>query len=204
MSTIIYNSRIIWISIILFLMTCPVNGQVQKTRQLTEADFHLWSTLKAEAISDHGNWVSYSLGYESGLDTLFVKNTKTEKTFAFAKGYIGKFIAEDWFGCLTAENLFQLIDLKTGKIQHTSNVQDFTFSNNGYYVILYCNQTEGKTKIIIKDLSGNVIENIDNVTSYSMNPTGNMLGYCCSESDKNTVGLFKLGKEITKNYSSTK
>ncbi|MFH6997382.1 alpha/beta hydrolase family protein [Flavobacterium sp. FlaQc-57] len=198
MSTIIYNSRIIWISIILFLMTCPVNGQVQKTIQLTEADFHLWSTLKAEAISDHGNWVSYSLGYESGLDTLFVKNTKTEKTFAFAKGYSGKFIAEDWFGCLTAENLFQLIDLKTGKIQHTSNVQDFTFSNNGYYVILYCNETEGKTKIIIKDLSGNVIENIDNVNSYSMNPNYNMLGYCSSESDKNTVGLLTLGKEITK------
>lgn len=198
MNTIIYNFRIIWISIILFLMTCPLSGQVKKTRKLTETDFHLWSTLKAESISDQGNWVSYSLTYESGFDTLFIKNTNTEKTVAFAKGYNGKFIDENWFGCMKADNRFEIVNLKTDKIQYIENVESFSFSNNGHYVVLYCNNPEGKTKIVIRDLSENVIDTIDNVTSYSMNPTADMLGYCSSESTKNEVGLLKFGKEITK------
>ncbi|MBJ2126357.1 S9 family peptidase [Flavobacterium sp. IB48] len=199
MRTIIYNSRIIWISFILFLMTCPVIGQVKKTRQLTQADYHLWSTLKAESISDQGTWVSYSLMYESGLDTLFIKNTNNEKTVAFAKGRDGKFIGDtSWFGCITADNLFQVINLKTDKIQYTENVEAFSFSNNGKYIILHCNEAEGKTKIVIRNLDGNIIENIDNVTSYSMNPKGNILGYCTSQSNKNTVDLLKFEKEITK------
>jgi len=179
-------------------MTCPLSGQVQKTIKLTEADFHLWSTLKAESISDQGNWVSYSLTYESGLDTLFIKNTNTGKTVAFAKGYNGKFIDENWFGCMKADNRFEIINLKTDKIQYMENVESFSFSNNGHYVILYCNNPEGKTKIMIRDLSGNLIKNIDNVTSYSINPTGNMLGYCSSESNKNEVSLLKFGNKITK------
>lgn len=198
MNTIMYIFRIIWISIILFLMTCPVNGQVQKTRQLTKADFHLWSTLKAESISDHGHWVSYSLTYESGLDTLFIKNTDNEKTVAFAKGYDGKFIRETWFGCITSDNLFQLINLQTSKIQYVENVQTFLISNSGQYVILFCNEPENKMKIVIRNLSGNVIENIDNVSSYSMNLKGDILAYSTKNSDGNTVSLLQLAKKTVK------
>ena len=101
MDTIVYNCKIIWISFILFLMTCLVNGQVKKTRPLTQKDYHLWSTLTPVSISDHGKWVSYTLSYESGLDTLFVKNTATAKTIALPKGHNGKFVRDSWLGCST-------------------------------------------------------------------------------------------------------
>ena len=197
MNLIIYNSRIILISVILFLMTCLVNGQVKKTKKLTEADFHLWSTLKGEAISDYGNWISYSVSYESGLDTLYIKNTNKEKKYAFAKGYNGRFRTEDWFGCITAENRFQLINLKTSEIQYSTDVKSFSFSNDGRYVILFCTEKEGKTKIIIKDFIGNIVELINHVTSYKFSPKDNVLAYCTTESNNNTVGLLHLGKEIT-------
>jgi dipeptidyl aminopeptidase/acylaminoacyl peptidase len=198
MKTLFYNCKISWVSIILFLVTCPVIGQVKKTKQLTEDDYHLWSTLKAESVSDQGNWASYSLSYESGLDTLFVKNTAAAMTFAFAKGYNGKFLAETGYGCMLSENVFEFLDLTTGEIQHYENIETFLFSDNGQYIILYYKGLEDKIKIVIRNPKGDSIESVDNVTSYSISPDGNLLGYCTSETNKNTVGLLQFGKKVTK------
>jgi dipeptidyl aminopeptidase/acylaminoacyl peptidase len=196
MDTILYNCKIIWISFILFLMTCLVNGQVKKTRPLTQKDYHLWSTLTPVSISDQGKWVSYTLSYESGLDTLFVKKTATAKTIAFAKGHNGKFVGDSWFGCLLRENKFQLVNLANGKVQHTENVQDFAFVGDSDYLILYCNGIDGETNIVIKNLKGDTIEKVDNVTSFTMNPKGNALGYCTASQTENIVGLLHFGKKI--------
>ncbi|MHB1146953.1 MAG: alpha/beta hydrolase family protein [Lutibacter sp.] len=190
--------KIVWINFMLFLITCPVIGQVRETKQLTPADYNLWSTLNAEAISDQGKWVSYSLSYESGLDTLFVKSTETEQTVAFAKGFDGKFIGDAWFVCMLPENRFQLQNLLTGKVQKVDQVQRFVLVNEGQYIILFCNTNEGKTKIVIKNLNGDTIETIVNVTSYSMSPQSDQLAYCTSDSIGAGVGLLQFGKKIVK------
>jgi dipeptidyl aminopeptidase/acylaminoacyl peptidase len=197
MDTKVYNCKIIWISFILFLMTCLVNGQVKKTRPLTQKDYHLWSTLTPVSISDQGKWVSYTLSYESCLDTLFVKNTTTAKTIALPKGHSGKFVRDSWFGCLLPENKFQLLNLVNGKVQYIENVQDFAFVGDSDYLILYCNGTDDKTNIVIHNLKGDTIEKVDNVTSFTMNPKGDALGYCTAEQTDNTVGLLQFGKKIT-------
>ncbi|MFV8351738.1 S9 family peptidase [Flavobacterium sp. XS2P14] len=198
MDTIINNCKIIWVSFILFLMACPVIGQVKKTRQLTSEDYHLWSTLRSESISDYGKWVSYSLSYESGLDTLFVKNTVTAKTVAFAKGHEGKFVGDSWFACLLPENRFQFLNLNNGKIQDIENVQNYAFSKEDNYVILYHNGIDGKTNIVIRNLKGDLIEEVDNVTSFTMNTKGDALAYCIAEQTGNSVGLLQFRKKITK------
>jgi dipeptidyl aminopeptidase/acylaminoacyl peptidase len=198
MGTILYNCKIIWISFILFLMTCLVNGQVKKTRPLTQKDYHLWSTLTPDNISDHGKWVSYSVSYESGMDTLFVKNTTTAKTIALAKGHNGKFVGDSWFGCLLPENKLQLMNLANAKVQDIENVQDYAFVNDSDYLILYCNGIDGKTNIVIQNLKGNAIEKVDNVTSFTMNPKGNALAYCTAAQTENTVGLIQFGKKVAK------
>jgi dipeptidyl aminopeptidase/acylaminoacyl peptidase len=192
-----YNCKIIWVSIILFLATCPIHGQVKKTRQLTPADYHLWSTLKAEGISDQGNWVNYTLSYESKLDTLFVKNIATEKTFAFAKGYDGKFLDEEGYGCMLSESVFEFLNLSTGEIQHYENIQTFSFSDDRQYIVLYCNGLEDKTKIVVRNPKGDNIISVDHVTSYSMSPKGNELAYCTTGPNGNTVGLLQFGKKVT-------
>lgn len=196
MDIILYNCRIIWISFILFLMTCLVNGQVKKIRPLTQKDYHLWNTLTPESISDHGKWVSYALSYESGMDSLFVKNTADAKTIAFSKGHKGKFIGDSWFGCLLPENKFQLINLINGKVENTENVQDYAFVNNADYLILYCNGIDSKNNIVIQNLNGETIAKIDNVTSFRMNSKGDALGYCTAAQTENTIGLLQFGKKI--------
>jgi dipeptidyl aminopeptidase/acylaminoacyl peptidase len=198
MGNILYNCKIIWISFILFLMTCLVNGQVKKTRPLTQKDYHLWSTLTPDNISDHGKWVSYTVSYESALDTLFVKNTATSKTIVLAKGHDGKFVGDSWFGCLLPENKFQLMNLANGRVQYIENVQDYAFVNDSDYLILYCNGIEGKTNIIIHNLKGDTIEEVDNVTSLTMSPKGDALGYCTAAQTENTVGILQFGKKVAK------
>lgn len=190
--------KIVWINFMLFLITCPVIGQVRETKQLTPADYHLWSTLNAEGISDQGKWVSYSLTYESNLDTLFVKNTVTEQTVAFAKGFDGKFIGDDRFGYMLPENRFQLKNLITGKIKEVGQIQSFDLVNDGQYILLYGNANEGKSRMAIINLNGDVIEMIENVTSFTLSPKNDALVYCASDSIGAKVDLLQFGKKMVK------
>ena len=198
MDTTIYNCKIIWISFILFLIACPVNGQLRKTRQMTPADYGLWSTLKVESISDYGKWVSYSLSYESGMDTLFVKSTVTSKTFAFAKGNNGKFIGDKWFGCLLAEQNFRLLNLASSKMQDFGKIQEFAVADGGQYIILYCHGDGDKMKLVIQNLNGEIMDSIEDVSSFTMNPKCDAVGYCVSNANGGTVGLISFGKKLVK------
>lgn len=194
-----HNSvKIVWINFMLFLITCPVIGQVRETKQLTPDDYHIWSTLNAEDISDQGKWVSYSLAYESNLDTLFVKSTDTEQTFTFAKGFNGKFIGDDRYGYMLPGNRFQLKNLGTGKIKEVDQIQSFDLVNDNQYILLYGIAIEGKSRMAIINLNGNILETIENVTSFTLSPKNNALVYCASDSIGASVGLLQFGKKIVK------
>lgn len=196
MNILLNSCKIVWISFMLFLMTCPLSGQVKKTKKLTPNDYKLWSTLRAKEISDHGKWVSYSLSYESKMDTLFVKNTNANQTFVFPKGYNGKFIADTWFAYMLPEHRFQLHNLYSGKIQEVNQVQSFALVDKGQYILLFCNEEEGKTKIVIQNLKGDIIETIVNVTSFSLSPKSDKLAYCTSNSNGTSVGVLQFGKKV--------
>ncbi|RKS03036.1 dipeptidyl aminopeptidase/acylaminoacyl peptidase [Flavobacterium sp. 102] len=184
-------------------MACSVNGQVKKTRQLTAEDYHLWSTLNAEGISGHGSWVSYSLSYESGLDTLFVKSATTAKIVAFAKGYGGRFFGDSWFGCMLPDNRFRLVNLLSDKVQDVENVQQFDFIDHGKYVLLYCAGKNGKTDIVIRDFAGVAVAQVANVNSYTMNKSHDLLAYCITEPSGNSLGLLRFGKKLVKTVVTT-
>lgn len=190
--------KIVWINFMLFLITCPVIGQVRETKQLTPADYHLWSTLNAEGISDQGKWVSYSLAYESKMDTLFVKSTDTEQTFAFAKGFDGQFIGDTSFAYMLPGNRFQLKNLDTGKIKEVNQIQSFDLLNDGQYMMLYTIAKEGKSSMTIINLNGDVLETHENVTSFTLSPKNNALVYCASDSMNANVALLQFGKKIVK------
>lgn len=190
--------KIVWINFMLFLITCPVIGQVRETKKLTPADYHLWSTLNAEGISDQGKWVSYSLAYESNLDTLFVKSTDTEQTFAFAKGFDGQFIGDTSFAYMLPGSRFQLKNLITGKIKEVDQIQSFDLVNDGQYILLYGIANEGKSRMVIINLNGDVIETIENVTSFTLSPKNDSLVYCASDSIGASVALLQFGKKIVK------
>lgn len=203
MATMINNCKIIWVSLVLLLMACSVNGQVKKTRKLTPEDYHLWSTLNAEDISDYGKWVSYSLSYESGLDTLFVKSVNSAKTLAFAKGYGGSFFGDSFFGFMLPNNKFKLVNLNTEKVQEFENIQQFDFIDHGKYVLLYCAGNDGKTDIFIRDLAGVAVAQVANVNSFTMNKNHDVLAYCITEPSGNSLGLLRFGKKLAKTVVTT-
>ncbi|MGV8946487.1 MAG: prolyl oligopeptidase family serine peptidase [Lutibacter sp.] len=190
--------KIVWINFMLFLITCPVIGQVRETKQLTSEDYHLWSTLNAEGISDHGKWVSYSLSYESKMDTLFVKSTDTEQTFFFPKGFNGKFIGDNSFGYMLPDNRFQLKNLINGKIKEVNQIQSFDLVIDNQYILLYGIANESKSRVTIINLNGDVIETIENVTSFTLNPKNDALAYCASDSIGASVALLQFGKKMVK------
>ncbi len=198
MNILLNSCKIVWISFMLFLTTCPASGQVKKTKQLTPNDYKLWSTLRAKEISDFGKWVSYSLSYESGMDTLFVKNTVTKKTFAFAKGFDGKFIGDASFAFMLPGNRFQLKNLGTGKIKEVNQIQSFDLLNDGQYIMLYTIAKEGKSSMVITNLHGDIIETIENVTSFTLSPKNDALVYCASDSIGASVDLLQFGKKLVK------
>lgn len=196
MKTLLNSCKIVWISFMLFLTTCPVSGQVKKTKQLTPNDYKLWSKLSAKEISDHATWVSYSLSYESKQDTLFVKDTNTKQTFIYPKGFKGKFMHDSWFACMLPNNKFQLQNLKTGKIRKVNQVQSFAFENKGQYLLLFCKGDKNKTNIVVQNLKGDVVQKIANVTSYSLSPKNDKLAYCISDSNGGSVGMLQFEKKI--------
>lgn len=184
------------------LVSCPMSGQVKQKKQLTAADYHLWSTLRAKKISDKGNWASYLLEYESKQDTLFVKSTKKSITYAYPRGFEGSFNGEAWFGCKMHDTL-ALQNLVTGSLQYTPNVSSFAFTKNGKYLLQFLKAPENKSLLIIKDMKGKIVERISDVSSWKLDTTGNSLLFCVDLVNSYSVGMLQFGNTIVKRTIAT-
>ncbi|MGX7668869.1 prolyl oligopeptidase family serine peptidase [Flavobacterium pedocola] len=190
MKTIRHITKVIWLSS-LFALTCPVMGQVGQTPQLDIANDSLWSTLEHHDLSDKGNWVSYALSYESGHDTLFVRNTYSRKTFSFPKGYNGRFTKEENFSFLGENNTFQILNLKTHKLQKIDAIQQFDYGDDNKLLALLCTQGS-KTKLEIRDRNLNLLKTVDSVSIYLLNPGKTALAYIAVQNDVSKVGYIDL------------
>lgn len=179
------------------LVSCPIMGQETQKKHLTAADYHLWSTLRVRNISDKGQWASYLLQYQSKEDTLFVKSTKGNITYAYPRGFEGSFNGEKWFGCKIHDTLV-LQNLLTGERQHTPNVSSFVFTKNGRYLLQFLKEPEHKSVLVIKDLKGKKVERIAAISNWKLDDTGNALVYCTDSVTSYTVGMLQFGNTITK------
>ncbi|MGV9004423.1 prolyl oligopeptidase family serine peptidase [Flavobacterium sp.] len=157
----------------------------------------MWSSLHSEGISDDGGWVQYTLGYPNSNDTLFVKNSKATKIFAFLKGSKGTFLGDRWFGCMLPENRFRLTALSTSAVQDYAGVDDFIFSSNGSYLLLFRRNESGALVLEIRNLKGLLVKSIAAITSYTLSPDGASIAYCTSQDGIGAVGLLHLGKSIS-------
>ncbi|WP_284653486.1 alpha/beta hydrolase family protein [Flavobacterium terrisoli] len=162
-------------SFILFFLvvSCSVMGQVTNQKNLTEADYHLWSTMEMQAVSAKGDWVSYHLAYESGNDTLFVRNKNATKTHSFPKGYDGKFAKDSWFACMIPENVLEVVNLKTGLKRQMRGATQYAFSSDGLTLITLTDSHQ----LSIERLDGSATETIDNVTGFFLNPSSTGMVY---------------------------
>lgn len=160
----------------LLCTTCPVNGQVVKKKELTPTDYSLWSKTDIAQVSDKGEWVSYNAQYQNGNDTLFVRNYTASKTFAYPKGFDGKFIRDDYFVCRLQDGLLRVTNLKKGQITQYTDVRQYALSGVGDYII----SISGDSLLILGLKNGHKL-NHEKVKSFSLSPKRDLLCYTAPE-----------------------
>lgn len=190
------------IAVFLLLFLCPIFGQGTQKKDLTAADYHLWSYLNADKISDKGNWISYSIIYQSGRDTLFVKNSKGTINYSFPEGNEGTFCGEKWFACINKEKELKIINLKNGKQEQIVNVKSYSYSADGKYVIILKQTSSAKKSLSVKALGTAVSFNIENCTDYSYNTTADAIAYGTESGNVQKLGILYL-KDIPINMEIT-
>lgn len=185
------------VSVFIFgLVTCPVMGQGLIQKPLSSDDYKLWSKLYSNNISDKGNWISYTLRYESHKDTLFVKNVISDKKYFFPKCYNPEFSAEKVFGCLDANKNLNVLDLQSGQSFLTPNVTSYEFSSDGQFIISLELTTDKTSNLYVRNIKGQLVNFIENVTEYKMNSLANTLLYVSSIEGSSNIGQINFSKKI--------
>lgn len=176
----------------LVLVSCPLLGQELTKKQLTEADYDLWGTMKGELISNSGRWVSYQMAYPSKQDTLFVKDVRTRKKFSFPNYSNGRFISEGAFTCQKRDTLL-LFNLKTAKHEQITGVKRYEFSPDGDFLVTFMEDNQ-----LVVRKQGEVVDVIADVTEYKWNDTEKRLAYISSQNDSSSVGVLSFEKRYQK------
>ena len=181
--------KLIYISLIYFLSGCPLFGQVNKVKLLTQDDYGKWSQMIREGISDNGTWVQYKLVYDSGNDTLFVRNTKGKAVLAVAKGYDGQFFNENSFVYMLPDKKIGISNLMNAKKKEIEGVENYQIAGNDSFLLLTSNEEGGTTTIKVLNSDCTVIEMIKSVSSFMISPDRNSLVYCHTDGGNKKVTL---------------
>jgi len=178
------------IGILFVLVACPVMGQVLTQKPLSEKDYPLWGTLQTDKLSDSGSWVSYQMKYESGKDTLFVKQTKGTTIYDIAKGYTSDFKNEQYFTCLIPGKGLQILNLINGNKNLVADVISYSLPQGTDYLVLQCQSTTGSW-VEIRNFDGLLMKQLNDVHKLVLSPRGNQF-LCFASDGLNKVFLFDL------------
>ncbi len=174
-----------------FVVTATCWGQEVPKRNLTEANYSLWSKLLIDKLSDKGQWSSYLLMYESKKDTLFVKSTKGNTIYAFPYAKQGFFNGELQFACIAHDTL-NIVDLNKGSQTRIPAIEDFSFSANHTFLSVLVKDSNGELTLIVQDLKGNKKLEIPRVSQWHHEPHRNGLLYCSKSSSGNEIGYISF------------
>ncbi|MBZ4033824.1 prolyl oligopeptidase family serine peptidase [Flavobacterium sp. 17A] len=182
---------------ILPLVACPLWGQVvQKKKQLVSSDYYGWGKLIIDKVSSDEKWVCYKMEYEKGNDTLFIRNNFSHKLYSFPKGRNG-FFAGSKFICQIDKDI-AIVDLKTAVRENLSNTDRYSYSQQTDQLIFLLASKEAKKKLVIRSLKNSKVREIEDVTDFSLCPSGTQLAYFSK--DKNTSFVSQINLK-TENYS---
>ncbi|PWA09895.1 S9 family peptidase [Flavobacterium laiguense] len=176
---------------ILPLVTCSLWGQVVQKKQLTESDYHLWGELRQDKVASNGKWTSYKMEYEKGIDTLFVCNTTTKKTYNFPSGNNSLFAGKEHFVCQDSKGL-HLLNLATGKQELYAPVSqcDYSPATNQ---LLFLSKAEKVLKII--NLKNKVTDILHDVQQFAISPSNKEVLFTTTAHQKHSIGLLRLGNK---------
>ena len=184
------NSIISWLSIfavnVIVLVNCPVSGQSSIKRSVTEADYVLWNRTKQGTISTDGKWVTWSVQYDNGTDTLFVSKTDGKKRYYFPKGGSNFFYGKNNFACSLPNNMAIVTNLKRGEQCEYESVE--SIAQFGQNLILY--NSVGDLSIL--DAAGKTLVLRKNIKYYSVSPEQKVLLYVAENNGMTEIRFLKM------------
>lgn len=188
----------------LFLsVSCLLTGQVQIKKDLKAADYHLWSTLTLDKLSQDGNWLSYSLEYKGIADSLFVKNKAMKTTYAIPSGYYGNFAGNQWFACLSIDGALNLLDLQNGNKEIIPNVSSYSFLANGKYVAFITKDSTSTNQLVIRKPEGAVVDSFKGVDRFNVSHKADKLLFSYKDESKSLVKILSFQKGYSKKIIAT-
>lgn len=176
----------------LFFMQSVFGQSVYKTK-LAPEDYDKWSILMYENLSPNGQWITYILGYDSGIDTLFVKHTATSEQYYFPKGNNATFSNDDEWITVNQENTVLLRNLITGeqRIIDSAIKAEFFMDDKQLLVLIKNSETQD---LLVLDLKNSTDYKIQNVKEYVISHDKKSVVYITQD---NTIQLFRIDKKFS-------
>lgn len=153
-----------------------IYGQLRK-KSLTPNDYDTFSTLLGENIAPDGKWISYTLDYDVGNDTLFLQHLKTAKKQAFSLATDARFSPDGkWFTAMHSQKGMLLQNLTTGVQRWFKETTDSEFFGRNKYLVIRQNQ-----ELTVLQLRTNKEFYIHDVENFTTNTAGNTLIFSTME-----------------------
>ncbi|HEY0042652.1 MAG TPA: hypothetical protein VGB71_18385, partial [Flavisolibacter sp.] len=176
--------------ILFLLVSCPLLGQVKQKKELTRADYHLWNTIVPHAISEKGNWVSYTISYNAHPDTLFVKSTASNKLYTLPNCEGGEFYREQSILYFAKDYHLQILNLKTGKTEDIAGVTSYRFLNGGKNILL----AYADGRLVVRTIDGKILTSINNVSEWVLNNNSSEVAVVRIDGTISSIGLVIPGQ----------
>lgn len=175
--------------VLLWLLgTSIAHGQRQAKLDLTMEDYDQWSTLVTGDLSAKGTWLSYRLAYNGGVDTLFVKGSKTHRAYAFPQGRKAVFGSNEKWALIFGRNATVLLDLATGVQKAWDTAISGQFIDNSRSILFEKLMAGGKELTVMKLASGKTTI-MGMVKEFSVSPKGDKVAYILTD---NAVAMLDL------------
>lgn len=193
-----------FIIVLTILLTSLIGfSQNSPKKDLTAADYHLWSSPSLQKLSENGKWVSFSLYYENGNDTLFVKNSKGPKVYSFPGANKGEFSGDSWFFCRTPRGELKITNLMTSKQESVQEVIQYNLRVNMKDLIILRKGTDGKKQLEIRSIGTNASTVLDDIEMYSYNLKADAVAYTTKSENNTTITLLNLRSKMSTVIDST-
>ncbi|MBC5862836.1 S9 family peptidase [Flavobacterium turcicum] len=193
-----YSNRIktYFVGLIILFVSCCGVAQNNNKKELTAADYPLWSYLTVEKLSENAKWVSYVNYYENGKDTLFVKSSKGTITYSFAGESKGSFIDDTWFCSMNPKGNLTVTNLVTAKRETIQGVIKYDLRANCKELIILKKGNDKENIFEVKNLSTNQSIVLDSIENYSYNSIADAVVLTSKSKGNSTVILLNLKNKV--------
>jgi len=154
----------------------------------------LWSrSTYINKITLDGKWVVFTEDFDTKENILFLKHTTDTLTFKFPGGQWLRISDNDrWFGCINSNNELHVVDLETYTKDIYHDIQSYSFSKTGDYLVGLQKKNEALETLLVVDLNSHLTTTIKGVKNYMWHPKQNSLLITSQDGNLNKVELYHV------------